>query len=202
MASSNPGCAPSCTDIYFQVTDIDTATGIATADILEFSCSGGLPGGETSGIEIFPLADTPFFKGMRGWAKLAQKPDDADCHWRATMVEEGPITIRFSIVAPLNSLPDPCSVLVYILSRPHGMTTVPEEYGGTVFVQDMVGCFLCAPAEDLVGMGGYAVYMDADPTNAAPPGDVMPPGVGVCPGTPTPRWEIIALCCRQGSCDS
>lgn len=202
MASSNPGCAFICTDIHFEVDDVDPDTGNATVRVLEFTCSsGGLPGGNTSGVEVFPKEEAPFYVGMRGWAKLVQDTAGVDCHWRAYLVGEALTTIRFVIVDPLVSPGGSCSALAYVVSRPFGMSTVPEEYGGTVVVEDMAGCFLCHPAEDLVGRGGYASYMDASPTtDGSPAGDVMPPETRACPGTPTPRWEIIALCRRDPRC--
>lgn len=206
MANSNPWCASTCTDIYFEVTEVNSY-GNATVEVLEFSCAtGGVQGGGTSGIEVLPVPGVAFRVGVQGWAKLMQSAVDGDCYWRAYSLSDAkPLTIRFEIVEPLTVSWDPCSVLVHILSRPFGMPVVPEEYGGTLFVRDMVGCFLKGIAEDLVGLGGYASYMDADDIEIDEEGnahgDYRPPGMGACPGTPTPRWEITSLCCRQDRCD-
>lgn len=211
MANSSPWCATSCTDIHFEVTDI-SPYGNAIVDVLEFSClTGGLQSGELSGIEVLPIIGVAFRIGGQGWAKLVQSSPDGECYWRAYALSEGnPLTIRFSIFDPFTQAIDPCTVLVNILSRPNGIGLVPEEdptgyHRQTVYVHDAIGCFIKGPAEDLVGMGGYACYMNAvessDVYPGAQPAEIMPPGVGFCPGSVTPRWEIIQLCCRQDRCD-
>lgn len=117
--------------------------------------------------------------------------------------------IRFVIHDPFTSS-GVCNVLVDIISRSHGLSTVTEETTtGTpqqVYVRDAIGCFLIGPVEDLVGMGGYAVYMDAVDSSLVDygnlPGQIMPPGAGDCPGDiQQTRWEIIQMCCRQDRCD-
>ncbi|MES2790105.1 MAG: hypothetical protein V4719_10815 [Planctomycetota bacterium] len=104
--------------------------------------------------------------------------------------------IRFSIVDPL-TFTNPCEALAYVLSRPPGVTSVEEEYGGTVYVQDRVGCFLNAPAEDLIGRGGYATYLTVDPDIDI---DFVPGAI--CPGMNRSGWEITYLCCPQDRCDA
>ena len=123
----------------------------------------------------------------------------------------GTLQIRFSIYDPYTPGIDPCTVLANVLSRPFGVSRVPDEdttgyFPQTVYVHDATGCYLNGPSEDLLGLGGHASYMtavdssDVDP--GAAPGDIMPPNVGHCPGSHQTRWEITDMCCKQDRCDT
>lgn len=100
----------------------------------------------------------------------------------------GVLTIRFQLVDPVFC--EACTASADVISRPPGMSTVPEEVAGRVIVVDRLGCFLNEPSESLVGRVGYATYLTVDPAHE----------IGPCPGLPTTAWEIISLCCYENGC--
>lgn len=82
-----------------------------------------------------------------------------------------------------------CKAVVTVISRPAGVTSVPEEdsYTGEVTVYDFAGCHLDATEIDLIGKFGYATYMDG------PEFCAIDPDKGS-------RWEIMTLCCAETEC--
>ena len=112
------------------------------------------------------------------------KWDEARGVW--TFIGGGTITIRFEIIEPVYC--EACTAYARILSRPYGMSSVPEEYGGIVMLADRLGCHLNESNQLLIGRKGYASYMKSDYE-------------GPCPGMPNPSWEITYLCCEESQCD-
>lgn len=95
--------------------------------------------------------------------------------------------VRFSI---LSVDCEACTALAVVVSRPSTGFTQGDysnpysEYGTTIDIVDLAGCFLNAPEADLIGAIGYAVRLYHD--------DGAFDRCAIGAGT---HWEIMSLCC-------
>lgn len=126
--------------------------------------------------------------------------------WVPMQGTHGSLSVDFRIVSSPGYC-DECTAIVEIVSRPPGMSRVPEERGlddpydpysyygngsGYLMVHDKTGnnCYLHEHPEDLAGRYGSAAYVDflIDGPN--------------CADTPGKKWVIRSLCCNDLPCES
>jgi len=106
-------------------------------------------------------------------------------HWHVDAGVSSGAVIRFQLLTTDCSI---CIGTATVMSRPVGSDSVSGEVAGVVNVYDFAGCYLNAPALDLVGKQGFATFING--------------GVGDCGVDPlvTGRWEIFSLCCAEEDC--